>query len=349
MADVVGITVRSGDLESSWKAYTQGLQEIQNGIKNFGKKDGALARSEMSELARGLGVIDTHMTNEALEYQYGGTYMSARLKGVNEFFFKAIGLTQLTKLTRVMALASAKNFIKKHSDGKYKNSERFMEELGLQEGDVTFDANGEVAVLTRQGREVLETEAAAGDEVSAAKLARDDRVRTALFRWVDGAILRPNAAQRPIWASDPHYMLFFHLKSFMYSMHDRILRRAWTEMYKHGNAAPAMAVMMYVPAMIAIDAARDWIKYGFDGSPRKGNWSAQDYIENAINRSGIVGVGGMMIMDSKSDREFGGVGLENHLGALTYPTQVATGVLTGNQSKVMKSLPGASVWRGWSQ
>jgi len=349
MADVVGITVRSGDLDSSFKAYKQGLQEIQNGIKNFGKKDGKLARSEMSELARGLGVIDTHMTNEALEYQYGGTYMSANLKKVNEAFFRAIGLTQLTKLTRVMALASAKNFIKKHHDGKYSNSERFMEELGLQAGDVTFNSDGEVAVLTRQGREVLESEANAGDEVSAAKLERDDRVRNALFRWVDGAILRPNAAQRPIWASDPHAMLFFHLKSFMYSMHDRILRRAWTEFSKHGNLAPAAAMMMYVPAMVAIDAARDWIKFGFDGSPRKANWSSTDYALNAINRSGIAGVGSMMLWDAKTDRDFGGIGLGSLTGAAEFPVQIASGVLTGNQSKIERALPGASIWRTWTQ
>jgi len=349
MADVIGITVRSGDLDSSFQAYKQGLKEIQNGIKNMGRVDGNLARSEMSELARGLGVIDTHMTNEALEFQYGGTYMSAGLKNINEFFFKAIGLTQLTQLTRIMALASAKNFIKKHHDGKYKHSERFMEELGLKSGDVSFDADGEVVVLTRQGRQLLEAEAAEGNEVSAAQLERDDRVRTALGRWVDGAILRPNAAQRPIWASDPHFMLFFHLKSFMYSMHDRILRRAWTELAQHKNLAPAASVLLYIPAMIAIDAARDWIKYGFDGSPRKANWDFGDYTANAINRSGIPGVGAMMILDAQTDREFGGIGIESLLGANEYVTTLASGVLTGNQSKIEKSLPLASTWRSWTQ
>jgi len=349
LSDVVGITVRSGDLASSFAAYKQGLLEIQQGIKNIGVEDNAKGRTIMNEVAGGLGIMDSHMTNEALDYEFGGTFMSARLKKINEGFFTAIGMTQLTRLTRVMALAAAKNFIKMHDTGMYKHSARFMDELGLKKGDVVLDNNKEVKVLTHSERARLEaSNAAKPNSEIVDELARDERVRTALFRWVDGAILRPNAAQRPIWASDPNYMLFFHLKSFTYSMHDRILRRAWTELANHDNLAPAAALLMYVPAMMAIDVARDWLKYGLSGSPRKANWSFFDYAGDAMNRAGLPGVAGSMLIDAQTDRSFGGTGVESQLGAVGYLGDISEGILTGNQHMVDEALPASSIWQSWN-
>lgn len=352
LSDVVGITVRSGDLQSSFAAYKQGMKEIQQSVKNIGITDNEKGATMMAELASGLGIMDRHLTNEALEYEFGGAYMSARLKKYNEMFFNAIGMTQLTRLTRVMALAAAKNFIKMHGDGAYAHSARFMDELGLKKGDVVMDSNNEVKVLTHAERAVLikqidaNTPAAKEADINN-ELARDDRVRTALYRWVDGAILRPNAEQRPIWASDPNYMLFFHLKSFTYSMHDRILRRVWTELADHNNLAPAAALMLYVPAMMAIDVARDWLKYGLSGSPRKANWSFFDYAGDAINRAGIPGVAGSMLIDAQTDRKFGGIGLESQTGAVQYLNTLSEGVLSGNTYEIEHTLPASSIWQSW--
>ncbi|NIN64214.1 MAG: hypothetical protein GTO63_05845, partial [Anaerolineae bacterium] len=75
-----------------------------------------------------------------------------------------------------------------------------------------FDDAGDVVILTRTEREqLLRAHAESGGQGFKAELDRDARVRNALNRFVDEAILRPNAAQRPIWASDPHWALVFHL------------------------------------------------------------------------------------------------------------------------------------------
>jgi hypothetical protein len=88
-----------------------------------------------------------------------------------------------------------------------------------------------------------------------------ERVHQAIRRWVQGAVLTPNAAQRPAWSSDPHYSMFFHLKQFSYSFHQTILKRAVKEM-NYGNMAPMGAFMWYVPVMIASDITKGLLQGG---------------------------------------------------------------------------------------
>ena len=80
--------------------------------------------------------------------------------------------------------------------------------------------------------------------MSEEELAGDGSWGNPLNRFVDESILRPNAAHRPIWASDPNYALIFHLKSFMFAFHDRILRRAWRES-EMGNIAPLLLLSAF--------------------------------------------------------------------------------------------------------
>ena len=42
-------------------------------------------------------------------------------------------------------------------------------------------------------------------------------VHLAYVKFVDESAVRPNAAQRPRWGSDPRFMLLWHLKQFFYS------------------------------------------------------------------------------------------------------------------------------------
>ena len=37
------------------------------------------------------------------------------------------------------------------------------------------------------------------------------------LQWVDGAVLRPDAADKPLWMSDPHWALVAHLKQFVFT------------------------------------------------------------------------------------------------------------------------------------
>ena len=76
-------------------------------------------------------------------------------------------------------------------DFKTLQSKRFLKELGLTAEDVkAWDGKN---------------------------IDNHPKIKTAIARFVDEAIVRPNAAERPIWASDPNFALVWQLKSFYYA------------------------------------------------------------------------------------------------------------------------------------
>ena len=348
LVDPVGIMVRSQDLNATMASLRAGAQEIANEIRLLTGNDEKAARSELRQLAEGMGTIEDHMTNEALEWEYGSTYLTPRLKAANEFFFKAIGLTQWTRVTRLMALAGGKEFIKRHVQRPNQNSERFLRQLALDPADVKFTKDGDIRILTRMEREGRNAE---GDTltINAEELARDDRVRNALNRFVDESILRPNAAQRPIWGSDPNYALIIHLKSFMFSFHDRILRRAWKEA-ELGNVAPLLLLSAFVPAMLFADILRDMIRYGLGGNPRKVHWGLQDHLWSATQRSGLNGIG-QLVIDAKQDVQFGGLGYESLVGPTADGIADLGGLFSDDDQAqwraATRNLPGNAAWKHW--
>lgn len=294
LIDPVGVLVRTGDVGMAWAGLRQGVQTAVAQAK--GKK------TELSVLAEMIGAVDLHMTNEALGYTYGGLYLTGTSKKINEGLFKWNGLQAWTRWTRVMALASGQKFLARHAANPNKHSERFLSELNLTKQDVLLDNNGELRILTHKERMAASQE----------ERDRDARVRAALNRFVNEAILRPNAAQRPIWASDPHFMLFWHLKSFTYAFHDVILRRVAHEI-KNDNVVPLLYLTMFVPVMIAADLLRDLIQYGAGGNPRKAGWDSLDYMSYGAERSGVLGLG-IIPIDAARDVEFGGIFGESFAG-----------------------------------
>jgi len=305
LADPLGISVRSGSLRDTGVALKTGMNEIWNSVTG--------QQSQVHELANALGILESHMTNVALQWEYGGTYMAPWARNVNDTFFKWTGLTGLTRLTRSMALGASHSFIARHASNPNDTSRRYLEELNLIPEEVLLTPDGKsVRILTFQER----------SQAPQHERDRDDKVRAAMNQFVDEAILRPNAAQRPIWASDPHYMLVFHLKAFMYSFHDRILRRAVTEMGEHNQVAPMVGLMMFIPALLFIDSLRDLIKYG--GTPAyKQNWDTTDYVFNSMERSGLFGIY-QQGFDIHQAQQYGGTGAEALLGGVMFPFQLFT-------------------------
>jgi hypothetical protein len=291
IADPVGIAVRTGSVSAGMKAMADGIRESVKGDK-----------SELQHLATAIGSISDTATKESLAHGYSGVYMSPRIKRMNDFFFKAIGLEAWTRTTRLMAVSGARSFMKRHDKFPNKHSERFLKELGLKEGDIKYNTSGEVKVLSYE-------EHKAANE---AEQARDNRIRSAISEFVDTSILRPNPSQRPLWASDPHFALIFHLKSFMYSFQKTILNRLYHEA-KMGNVLPLMAAGSYIPVLIAVGLAKDIIKdIGDDDegiTPTwKQNWGIMDYVWDGVQKSGLTGIT-QPVFDFMRDRRFGGSGV----------------------------------------
>jgi hypothetical protein len=143
---------------------------------------------------------------------------------------------------------------------------------------VQLDANGDIKILTEAER-----------RANPQDVARDDRVRTAILRFVEHSIVRPDASQRPFWMSDPHFMLVGQYRGFSFSFYERILKRVATELTEHGEVGPLIALLWFVPVMMMSDALRDLVQHGTDGPPWKRAWSVWDHVQHSAKRAGFLG------------------------------------------------------------
>lgn len=323
VVDPVGIMVRGGEISDAFNAFKRGIKEIPKGIKGDTSMDAA------TELADTLGVID----NAAMIHDLGALYSQGMVgdtaRKINDTFFRFNLMEQFNRSMRVGATEAALKFMEKHSTGTASaHSARWMRELGLMRGDIK-NVGGRVAVSEADG--LTEAQAA--------------RVRMAVNRWVDGAVLRPDAADKPIWMNDPHWALVAHLKQFVYAFHHTILKRV-THEARHGNYTPAMALASYVPIMIAADVAKGMLQNGGDEPEWKKGWGVSDYVAQGVQRAGLLGIGQLGV-DAVTDVQRGGTGV----GALAGPTIEQMGdalsVMGGSrqfESFLLKSMPANALY-----
>jgi hypothetical protein len=274
-------------MNDAWNGYKEGFKSL--GKMFTGKHD----IGGDYELARTVGMIDQSNMLAQTGDAYNGMYMSKWMKGINSAFFKWNGMESWNDGMRVAAMQAGMRFMQRHAAGANEHSERFMTELGV-EGD-----NAKHIMPLPDGRiRVTESQFKDGglNDVQAKEAA--NVIQNALFKFVDGAVLRPHAGIRPIWSSDPHFMLVAHLKQFTYGFQNMILRRAKFE-GEHGNMMPKVALAAYVPVMMAADLAR-----GSLTGVTHPNWGMLDYIQHGVARAGLYGTG-QFAQDAFSDAQHG--------------------------------------------
>ena len=290
--DSQGIMVRGGTLGESFNAFKRGMKES---MKNFQKDP---TSDKMTQLAETLGVVDSAMLVHTLGASYSQGMVGDRGRAINDTFFRLNLMEQYNTSMRVGATEAAMNFLVRHSQQPGQHSVRFLKELGLEAKDVQIGPDGRPKLLESDG---LSLEHAA-------------KMKAAVNRWVDGAVLRPDAVDKPIWMSDPHYALVAHLKQFVFAFHETILKRVAHEA-KNGNYSPAMALTSYVPMMIAADLVKGMIQGGGSQPSWKDNWGPADYLQSGAERAGLFGTG-QFALDMLGDIQKGG----NGTGALMGPT-----------------------------
>ena len=290
LVDPLGVALRSNDMKEAGKAFLYGIKGLVDGIRRKGP-------DEKMEMARTLGLIDDQNMLDAMGQAYNSAHMGKTLQKMNSTFFKLNGMEMWNQRMRTAAMVAGQRFVVKNVDNK-----RYMEELGLTPSDVFENPDGTLAITKDQ------IQAAAKNKLGEGDLAETEkRVQAAVFKFVDGAVLRPNAAHRPIWGSDPRFQLIFHLKQFTYSFQEVILKRVKSEM-EHGNAMPTMVLLSYVPFMIASDL----LKGSLTGSINSTS-SVTGFISHAVARSGITGTG-TFVSDAVTDATKGKVPGASFLG-----------------------------------
>ena len=118
-------------------------------------------------------------------------------------------------------------------------------------------------------------------------------INTALNQFIDESVIRPDAALRPVWGSDPHFAVFFHLKQFMWAYHEVILRRIWAETKDAKGLEKAVPIMLLGMATLPLAAAgyelRRWIGY-MGEVPEWSEKQGGDYFWEVVQRSGAPGI-----------------------------------------------------------
>lgn len=288
--DPQGVLVRGGTVADAWSTFKRGMKDIP---QTFGAK--ARGRDQATEWAELVGTVDSAMMSHTVGDLYTQGMVGGTAAKLNNAFFKYNLMEGMNRSFRIGATEAAVKFLARHGAGEdglgsTQHSDRWMRELNIQKGDVKLTPDGHIAL----------TEA---DGLSAEQV---QRVHAAINQWVDGAILRPDAADKPLWMSDPRFALISHLKQFVFSFQKTILARTMHEV-KHGNYAPAMALASYVPMMIAADFAKGIATTGGVPSWQEG-WDATDYLEHGVQRAGLLGVG-QFGADIAKDVQRGGTGV----------------------------------------
>ena len=298
LIDPLGIAIRTGSFKDAWEGFKRGMGQLRKDLTS--KVTGAKQdETELELLVRDLGVLDENSMMNAYGDAYSGNYMSRGLKKLNETFFRWNGMEGWNKAMRVQATIAGSQFILKHlrtvndekADAKAKaESKRYLDEMGLKAEDLKKVETKAVSLTHRQlraGDPAVEVIWATNNREELLKSKEDDttyRLRRALFKFVDSAVLRPNAAHRPIWGSDPRFALIFHLKQFTHSFQEVIMKRVWHE-WKQGNTKPAQVALTYIPFMAAADAAKAMLLgKGFD-------MSVGQFFGKEVERSGLLGTG----------------------------------------------------------
>ena len=260
--DGLGSSVRSGNIRDAKNAYGQVLKDMTR----FALRDKSYDYAQ--DVAEMLGVVSqeaaVHAVNNA-----GMFMMNKGLRNVNRHFFRWNGMSGWNDSMRKAAMITGIQFLEQHTGLKGgKVDERRFEELGL-----TLEEAKDMVARFREGEK-----RGVAPEFSATQAQ-------AMYRFVDQAVIRPNASMRASWLSDPRWMIFAHLKQFTYGMHKVTIARAMHEA-DNDNAASLAILAGYAPMALAADMTK-WALLGMNVTEDWGTW---DYMRHAVARGGLLGL-----------------------------------------------------------
>ena len=266
-------------------------------------------------LANDIGVVMPEAAANAWMSQADSDMLDPTARMATDKFFKWTGLSGLTNLSREFASGMGKRFLIEHANNPSERSERYLSQLGVTYDQVRRWESSDFSFEGEDGQAVKE----------------------ALQRFVESSVLRPNAAERPIWASDPRFALIWQMKSFVYAFNSVILTGIEREGYMRflegkGGArglVPALAPIMLLTLATFMPLAalglelREYAKVGLsyaipgiDGSLKYLRTDQMDYgtyFAELFGRAGLDGPLGLITMAQRSG-DWGGSSLATLLG-----------------------------------
>ena len=219
LPDAAGPVLRSREInmKSIFKNLAAGLKGNQGA--ELAKSFGANAVESIATMSLNSGEVDTMLPDA---------------KKWTDNWFRWTQLERWTRFTRSFAAGMGRDFLLKHA----KN---------IKEGV----PNSESVLTSIRYLEELDLTGPEIDAWNGQPLTAHPKIKTALGRFVDEAIVRPNAAERPVWASDPHYALVWQLKSFYYAYGKNIIGGLFREgktLYGANGNIPASLTPLFMGA-----------------------------------------------------------------------------------------------------
>lgn len=279
LTEFAGPMIRSKD----FAGFADGLRTIVATIED---------RKQAEIFARDLGIISAETVATVFLTEADRQFMTESARNASDAFFKYTGLTSFTRFTRIFASKMAVNFIIRHSDPATMNKDslRYLKELDLTPEEVRAWVEDDRGMETPGGK----------------------KIGAGITRFVEDSILRPNVAERPMWANDPRFALIWQLKGFFWSYGKVIMagvaREARTRLNNGETVAAgytATATLLALAAVTTFPLAmmgmelREYAKYGLawllpgiDASNKyfrsdTMNWPT--YMAEIMDRSGMYG------------------------------------------------------------
>jgi len=330
MLDPNGIKVAGGTTQNMLDAYVHGLKNVVGTWKDVLLGNQLHTRGDAQDTLNAsiVGSIAPTVFLEGRGAAHTSEYTAGPARKINRGLFLGNGLTMWDRSMRIMATKAAMQSIANNEKNAVpEHSARWLKELGLKQGEVKLDKEGQL-IITAQGlaTNAGQTWKSLNDEQKDEYREQALKVHTAINRWVNRAITSPNAALRPSRMSDPHYAMFFQLKSFTYAFQKTTMNYALNEA-KAGNPAALGQVAVGMPIMIAADVAKAMLTGGGSLPGYMANWTMADWVSHAWNRSGGNGIGqfGMDILHDPNGliagtaSVVGGAPVSQAVNALTHP------------------------------
>ena len=268
-------------------------------------------REAAKRFANDIGVVMPEAAANAWMSQVDSDMLDPKVRMATDKFFQWTGLSYITTLSREFASGMAKRFLIEHANNPTKRSERYLQALG-----VTYD----------QVRRWQDSGFSFEGEDGAA-------VKAALSRFVESSVLRPNAAERPVWASDPRFAVVWQLKSFIYAFNKVILEGVEREIGQRilngtgitSSMAPLLLLTMaaFMPLAALGLELREYAKVGLsyaipgiDGSLKYLRTDSMDYgtyFGEIFQRAGLDGPLALISMAQRSG-DWGGSALASLAG-----------------------------------
>ena len=304
LADLAGPILRSGD----YKATARAFKQLVGTHFNFTGKNAASERQRLERLSYDVGANTVRSINTMYILAGELTHQGETSRKVTDWWFNATGLEWYTKFSRVYATGMGESFL-------------------IENAKLARDSSN--PVLQKRARRYLEALEVTPEQVDAYQnsgydVTKNKAVGNAISRFVEESIVRPNAAQRPIFASDPRFALVWQLKSFFYSYGTNIvggqlkeIRNRYNEEGFTSSMAPIvlMAVTLLPLAALGMELREPikeglaWLIPGVDSTAkdydRTGKMTGGEYALETIDRAGVLGPFGLLLPMLDESKRYG--------------------------------------------